>query len=258
MKDGYGISLLTMIPMRENPSEKSQLVNQLLFGEYYLVVEEKPDWILIKTMLDNYTGWIDKKMHAALDELLFSQWHESEKHIIQSVFEADLINETDGYSVKLCPGCLTPQKFHNNRCMIGGKTFNLTKTIITSDKIEMETLAKGLLGVPYLWGGKTPYGMDCSGFTQILYRKKHLDFPRDASQQISVGIPVNALEEALKGDLAFFGKNMDDITHVGLILENKQIIHASGRVRIDRLDEKGIFNEETKQHTHKLQAIRRI
>ena len=113
------------------------------------------------------------------------------------------------------------------------------------------------LNAPYLWGGKTPFGIDCSGLTQMVYKLNGYKLPRDASQQATEGEPLSFIEESEPGDLAFFDNDEGNIIHVGLIMENNYIIHASGKVRIDRLDHLGIYNAETNRHTHKLRVIKK-
>jgi cell wall-associated NlpC family hydrolase len=114
------------------------------------------------------------------------------------------------------------------------------------------------LNAPYLWGGKTPFGIDCSGFTQMVYKLNGYHLLRDASQQASQGIPLSFIEESEPGDLAFFDNEEGNIIHVGIMMENNYIIHASGKVRIDRLDHLGIYNADTNRHTHKLRVIKKI
>jgi cell wall-associated NlpC family hydrolase len=114
------------------------------------------------------------------------------------------------------------------------------------------------LNAPYLWGGKTPFGIDCSGFTQMVYKLNGYHLSRDASQQATQGEALSFIEESEPGDLAFFDNEEGNIIHVGIIMENNYIIHASGKVRVDRLDHLGIFNPETQKHTHKLRVIKKI
>jgi len=114
------------------------------------------------------------------------------------------------------------------------------------------------LNAPYLWGGKTPFGIDCSGFTQMVYKLNGYHLLRDASQQASQGIPLSFIEESEAGDLAFFDNDEGKIIHVGIIMDDNYIIHASGKVRVDRLDHLGIYNAELNKHTHKLRVIKKI
>ena len=107
-------------------------------------------------------------------------------------------------------------------------------------------------------GGRTPMGVDCSGFTQMVYRLNGKHIPRDASQQVDLGVTLSFIEEAESGDLAFFDDAEGNIIHVGIILENNHIIHASGKVRIDRIDQQGIFNKDLGEHTHKLRIIKKV
>jgi cell wall-associated NlpC family hydrolase len=114
------------------------------------------------------------------------------------------------------------------------------------------------LNAPYLWGGRSPFGIDCSGFTQLVYRLQGIKLPRDAYQQAEVGNTLSFIEESEEGDLAFFDNTEGKIIHVGIIMKNNYIIHASGKVRIDRIDQQGIFNSSLKTHTHKLRLIKSI
>ena len=117
---------------------------------------------------------------------------------------------------------------------------------------------KGVKEMMYLWGGRNALGIDCSGFTQMMYRIFGIQLPRDASEQVKIGETVDFLTEAQTGDLAFFENKDHKIIHVGMLMDNESIMHASGRVKINRIDATGIVSEEDGQHTHQLRIIKRI
>jgi cell wall-associated NlpC family hydrolase len=118
--------------------------------------------------------------------------------------------------------------------------------------------AKQFLNVPYLWSGRSFFGIDCSGFVQLIYKVHGISLPREAQQQSEIGEVLSFVEESKPGDLAFFENKEGKISHVGMMLNNQEIIHASGKVRIDSLDSTGIFNKELNKHTHKLRFLRSI
>jgi cell wall-associated NlpC family hydrolase len=125
-------------------------------------------------------------------------------------------------------------------------------------KSDLINTAYMYLNAPYLWGGKSVFGIDCSGFTQMVYKLNGYKLLRDAAQQASQGEVLSFIEESEPGDLAFFDNEEGKIIHVGIMLENNYIIHASGKVRIDRLDHLGIYNAELNRHTHRLRVIKKI
>jgi cell wall-associated NlpC family hydrolase len=141
-------------------------------------------------------------------------------------------------------------------CHIGEDRFEIIGEIGETENIAVA--ATSFLNTPYLWGGRTHFGIDCSGFTQAVFKLQGINLLRDASQQVDQGYAINLLQETKLGDLAFFENQEGNIVHVGILLNNEKIIHASGRVKIDFIDEKGIFSEELKRYTHKLKAIKRM
>ena len=236
----YGICTQSAIAIRKENGHTSEMVSQLLYNELYTKLDEKPEWVLIRTELDQYEGWISVKQHHSISENGFEQLKAKKLFIVnQSVgnYNDKIISfgtplfEPAGFAAEM------PQAF-------------LPQTMIDN--------ARKLLGAPYLWGGRTVMGIDCSGFVQLCARSAGLLLPRDASQQINCGELVYFLQETQPGDLAFFGNENGVITHVGIIIGNEQIIHASGEVRIDYLDQTGIFNKERNMHTHQLVGIKRI
>ena len=137
---------------------------------------------------------------------------------------------------------------HNNTIMLKN---------IYDPKIMVECAIK-LLNTPYRWGGKSIMGIDCSALVQLCAKVAGFKLPRDASQQVNHGNTINIISEAKAGDIAFFKNENNRITHVGILLSNEKIIHASGKVRIDSFDSKGIYNKDLKEYTHKLYIIKRF
>ncbi len=254
----FGICSLSVVPCRKEPSSTSEMVTQLLFGETYSIVEDREDWIQITTTYDNYPCWINAKQHTAISDKDF-------KSLNNSVLNSELIQvisqpETN-LMFPLTIGATLPD-FKNGTLKIAETTFNFEGQTCDSTKKrtlkELKETAYLFLNAPYLWGGRSPFGIDCSGFTQLVYKLNGFKLPRDAKQQVELGSPLSFVEEAEAGDLAFFDNEEGNIVHVGMILENQQIIHASGSVRIDKFDHYGIFHSDNKKYSHMLRVIKKI
>lgn len=259
----YGISDLSIIPVRREPAEKSEMVTQILFGEHFEVTEEVESWSKVRLAYDNYEGWVDTKMISKIEEEFYNLLDEQLSAVANDTF--NLVFQEKDYSNKLIvPGSSFPFcdreeksfKIGEKKYFYQGKVSNNSTDEHLRDSI-IESALK-YFNAPYLWGGRTPYGIDCSGLTQIVYKLNGINLPRDASQQVLIGEPLTFVEEALPGDLAFFDNEEGKITHVGIIWDRHKIIHASGKVRIDNVDHQGIFNVDTKRYTHKLRVIKRI
>ena len=236
----YGICTQSAIAIRKENGHTSEMVSQLLYNELYTKLDEKPEWVLIRTELDQYEGWIPSKQHHAINGNEFLQLKDSKLFIVNQ--------PVTHYKDKIV-SFGTPL-FEPAECAAEMPQAFQPQTMIDN--------ARKLLGAPYLWGGRTVMGIDCSGFVQLCARSAGLLLPRDASQQINCGELVYFLQETQPGDLAFFGNENGAITHVGIIIGNEQIIHASGEVRIDYLDQTGIFNQERNMHTHQLVGVKRL
>jgi hypothetical protein len=259
----YGISDLSIIPVRKDPAEKSEMVTQILFGEHFEVLEVDESWSRVKLAFDNYEGWVDTKMITPINEDLYSHLNEKLPVVANDTF--NLVFQEKDYSNKLIvPGSSFPFcNLDKKLFTIGEKQYYYQGKVSQSNGDEniRDSIIEAALkyfNAPYLWGGRTPYGIDCSGFTQIVYKLNGIVIPRDASQQVKIGEPLTFVEEAEPGDLAFFDNEEGRITHVGIIWDRHKIIHASGKVRIDNVDHQGIFNVDTKRYTHKLRVIKRI
>ena len=251
----FGISILSVIPIRELPSDKSEMTTQLIFGEHYKILEQRKKWSRIKIAHDKYTGWIsNNQIHIIYQE----EYDKLDKEIV--TLTTDILDIIEGESNQpIVIGSVLPT-YKSDHALIKNKMYKFLgkKTQGFSEKKHLINNALIFLNSPYLWGGRTPFGIDCSGFTQIVYRLQGINIPRDAYQQAEVGNTLSFIEESEEGDLAFFDDSEGKITHVGIIMNNNNIIHASGKVRIDKLDQQGIFNIEKKIHTHKLRIIKSI
>ena len=251
----FGICNLEMIPLRFEPSYRSEIVSQILFGEHFEILEQVKQWTRIRMQYDDYEGWIDFKQLQLITEADFNKL--SSEPI---VLNGDLIEYITTASNSLIPIPLGSSLTFLNHAEINTSNFHFEGTSTTGLKSKSRLIETAFmyLNAPYLWGGKTPFGIDCSGFTQMVYKLNGYKLLRDASQQAAQGEPLSFIEESEPGDLAFFDNYEGNIIHVGIMMEDNYIIHASGKIRVDRLDHLGIFNAETNKHTHKLRVIKKI
>lgn len=253
----YGICNLSIVPCRREPSDKSEMVTQLLFGEHFELLDSKGSWQLIRIAYDGYECWIDKKQFHAIKD-------------IQGISDASTALTTDllqlaedekSGTIPLVLGSSLPKR-KGEKFFLGKQeyTFSGEAAFPFTKKKEnnIAGTAKWYLNSPYLWGGRSPFGIDCSGFTQMVYKLNGIKLQRDAWQQAEQGKAHNFLEEANPGDLAFFDNEDGKIVHVGIILPEGKIIHASGKVRIDKLDHQGIYNEDMKKYTHRLRVAKKF
>jgi gamma-D-glutamyl-L-lysine dipeptidyl-peptidase len=251
----YGISNLSIVPMRNEATDKSEMVNQVIFGEHFKVLEIRKKWSKIRLAHDSYEGWICNKQWIEIEEDIYKQLDKEVATITTDIL--DII--TKNHHQPIVIGSILPS-YKSGHALINNEMYQFdgltTPGFIRKDKLVANALM--YLNTPYLWGGRSPLGIDCSGFTQMVYRLQGVDLPRDAYQQAEVGTTLSFVEESEPGDLAFFDNAEGTITHVGIILEDNHIIHASGKVRIDRIDQQGIFNSEIGNHTHKLRLIKSI
>ena len=251
----FGICNLAIVPLRAEASDKSEQVSQLLFGEHFKIIEATAKWSQIELAFDGYIGWIDNKQFQSISEEQYLFLADS-----PIVLNADLIEYISTPNNHLLPIPLgSSLSFLENEEINTRKfSFDGMKVCGAKPKSDLVKTAFMYLNAPYLWGGKSPFGIDCSGFTQMVYKLNGHHLLRDASQQATQGEPLSFIEESEPGDLAFFDNDEGNIVHVGIMMEDNYIIHASGQVRIDRLDHLGIYNADTNRHTHKLRVIKKI
>ncbi len=252
----YGVSSLSIVPVRTEPSEKSELCTQLLFGDGYVIAGENEKWYKIKILFDEYEGWIDKLQHNEVSESFFEAFIQTTH---ETCMEDVALVEHQSGSQLITLGSTLPF-LQGRNFKIGNVAYTFQGELYHSPPIDADFIRFMALRynqVPYLWGGKTLFGADCSGYMQMLYKIFGYKIKRDAYQQAEHGIQIG-ISEIKTGDLSFFENANGKIVHVGLVLEDNKIIHAHGQVRIDVVDEKGIYNLTTQKYSHKLSTIRRI
>ena len=254
----YGIAHISIIPMRVEAADTSEMVNQILFGEHYKVIDKRVKWVKVRLSHDDYEGWIGIKQFFEIDKAQYLSLSEDSSYYNYNLMDA--LSTDSGDMIPIGLGSTLPF-YDGEHCLINDRRFHFDGAQQPNEKnrkSDVVNTAYMYLHAPYLWGGRSPMGIDCSGFTQMAYRLNGKCIPRDASQQIKLGTTLSFIEEAEPGDLAFFDDAEGNIIHVGMILENNHILHASGKVRVDRIDQQGIFNKELGSHTHKLRLIKAI
>lgn len=253
-----GFCNLSIIPVRKTPEHTSEMVTQLFYGETFHVIAKKGNWSKIITNYDNYSGWVHRLQYLSIDEVMLKHYNQVSKVIISDNL-SEIISEDGIKNIKLLKGTVIPEPI-DNKINILSERYNFYGHYVKPEKnrIHLINFAKSFLNSPYLWGGRSSYGIDCSGFTQIVFKFCGFNLPRDAYQQAEIGETLNFIEETEPGDLTFFDNDDGKIIHVGIVLENTEIIHASGFVKIDILDNYGIYNSSTGKYTHNLRLIKRI
>ncbi|PKH50777.1 hydrolase Nlp/P60 [Tenacibaculum sp. Bg11-29] len=253
----FGICNLSIVPLRLEPTDTSEMVNQVVFGEPFKILEKAKKWSKIRLSFDNYEGFIDNKQYEEITEEVYISLSEENKSYAGELI--DFITDNNHNLTTIPLGARLP--------FLKNKSINInTTSYFYEGKVCAKKLSKAaiidtsflFLNVPYLWGGKSPFGIDCSGFTQTVYKLCGYNLLRDAKQQATQGEFLSFIEESEPGDLAFFDNEEGIITHVGIIMNDYKIIHAHGKVRIDKLDHSGIYNVDTNKHTHKLRVIKRL
>jgi hypothetical protein len=229
------------------------MVSQILFGERFRIVESAGSWYRAVTIFDSYSGWIDS-LHGGYED-----WVEGSAGIITS--RQLTCTKEDGSFLTLYPG----SELFGLRDDFSGFTHNSRRYLLKDHDVSSFTpyasvseTALQFLNAPYLRGGRTTTGIDCSGLVQTAFKLHGTALPRNAAQQAEMGITINFFTEAKPGDVLFFSGEDENISHTGILYKEGIIIHASGSVRLDRADHQGIWNDGAARYTHKLRLIKRI
>lgn len=258
-----GISLHSVVPVRAEARESAEQNTQMLFGQTCEITESKERWMYVRLDADGQEGWVDAKMVTPMSAKEYTAYRTQYKSCARVVFPvAYAVSENNGQTIPLTAGTgLTGYK--DGRFEVLGVGFRIEPSMVAATPMEMNEpnllqVVRFFLNVPYLWGGKNALGMDCSGFTQVIMSLFGKQLLRNASEQATQGRQVTRLSNAKAGDLAFFDHKDGKISHVGIVIDKDRIIHCSGRVKVEKLDETGIFNTEKGDYSHHLVTLRRI
>lgn len=284
-KKAYGICMESMVPVRGETADTSEQVTQLLFGDAFKILKSSSDasWIYVENVYDNYQGWIKKEQSREVDKTYFNAYL-NQSHPVSADFSGKVFVEfalaadsppaageelqadasaSDDKIINIPVGSTLPF-YKDGIIKIGDQVMTYKGKIKDisnkSSKTQLVKVARSYLGTPYLWGGKTPEGVDCSGFSQMVYKINGYKIPRDSYQQAEKGETV-PLSKAKAGDLAFFQRKAEGngkVVHVGIYLGDGKIIHADGQVRINRLDEKGLYRDDLGKYSHFLKFLKRF
>ncbi|WP_417363511.1 NlpC/P60 family protein [Galbibacter sp.] len=246
----YGICHLSIIPLRNEPLHTSELCSQVLYGDHFKVLEKRKHWSKIRLAYDNFEGWLENNQYKFIDQPIYQSIQKQKPKLSGDLVEFIYDDNHNLLPITLGSNINAVTYLFGN---FDGETIEGKQP-----KANIVNTALNYINAPFLWGGKTPFGIDSSGLTQMVYKLNGYSLLRTATQQSTQGEALSFIEESEAGDLAFFDDDQGNIVHVGIMMPDNYIIHAYGKVRIDRIDHTGIFNTDTRSHSHKLRVIKKI
>ncbi len=254
----YAACQVSIAPMRAHPSDRSEMVSQLLFGETVEVVDVKDGWRQVVCAWDGFSGWVDVRQLYALTRSEYAEYGEHSSislSLVEGLMAAD-------HFIPLTIGAVLPC-YDGLRCRLGEQAYQFSGPVVTPSRAPrtgewIVRTARRYLHAPYLWGGRSPFGIDAAALVQLVYKMAGIRLPREVGQQVYEGVSVDFTEQSHLGDLAFFDDGKGNIGHVGIVLPNCHILHVSGHVRIDKLDHFGIFDVKQRRYTHQLRVVKRL
>ncbi len=257
---GFGYCNLSLAALHSEPDHRSEMVSQVLFGETFSIIDQRKNWRLVSCSLDDYAGWIEAGQYEEITEAEYMRLLHGNTPVSSELVQV-ISDNTHNRFFPLLLGSSLPG-IDEQSFRIGQTEYVFEGDIRQPGIVDLQA---GLLQAaflylhsPYQWGGRSPFGIDCSGFVQMVFKLVGISLLRDTGQQVSLGDVVNLPSEVRAGDIAFFDNDEGQIIHTGIIIDSKHIIHSSGFVKVNRFDHFGIFNEKGKRYTHKLRVIKRI
>jgi hypothetical protein len=244
----YGICSLSIVPVHREANYHAPLASQLLYGEWFKILEHRKHWSRIRASFDGFEGWIQNLHYAEISETQYSELDTKENHS----YSRDLVSFVKTENESLMPILMGSEI--SNAPLLG----HIADPVLPLEDITLVNTALLYVNAPYLRGGKSPFGIDSAGLSQMVYKINGVPLKRTAIEQAKQGIALSFIEESDPGDLAFFDNKEGEINHVGIILQDNYIVHSHGKVRIDRIDHTGIFNSQTKHYTHSLRVIKKM
>lgn len=257
MEQDYAICRVAVAPLRTEPSDKAEISSQLLFGDHVEILQKTERWWQVCNAYDSYEGWMDFKQLTSLSAEQFNAGLQNS--YLAPASPVNVVTDSNGSKYYISPASILPF-YKDGYCFLGDAKYEVhfePRHVSAKSPDNIIDDALFFENVSYLWGGRNFFGLDCSGFVQTVFKLNGFSLRRDAWQQAEQGTAIDFLQEVQPGDAAFFDNAEGRITHVGIMISPTEIIHASGRVHIDPIDNQGIYSAELGRYTHKLRIIKR-